>query len=209
MTQKISDLRAGKSANELEAVHDDRECLDTLDDDTLTLATNFEKNPPKEKPALDTYGRTRDPKAAADAPHGEVGKLAGEWQFEVTFKETKRQYSLHVQEAKGKLTAVFISSTSGEHECRTVTYAEGRLVNPTLRRGRMTQCFSRTRPGVVIVVHDGDTVDQHPREPGGVVVRIVESGLVPNLLRIEDDQIRPRALPHETAIPQPEGCGRQ
>lgn len=59
---KISDIEAGASASELQAINDDRISVYMLDDDKLVMASNFDKARNQQKPAADTYSREKSAK---------------------------------------------------------------------------------------------------------------------------------------------------
>ena len=57
---KFTAIQGGESADDLDALNDDRTSIYVLDDDTWTIASNFDKDRDNEKPSLDLY--TRSPK---------------------------------------------------------------------------------------------------------------------------------------------------
>ena len=124
----VSDIQAGKSADDTNAVDDDRSNPYLLDDETLTVATNLDKSRDNQKPALDVYTRVAGSKESASTSGGDAGKLVGDWKLEITFNEQSKKYDLQIKEADCKLQAAIISATSGEHKCKTATYAEGKLL---------------------------------------------------------------------------------
>src|SRR5881397_737322 len=58
-------LEAGGSANDTHAVDDERATIYVLRGDTLTLASNFDKERENQKPSVEVYQRIEGPKAAA------------------------------------------------------------------------------------------------------------------------------------------------
>ena len=124
----LSDIQAGKSAEDTSPVDDDRSSPFLIEDDTLTLVSNLDKLRENQKAALDVYTRVAGSKESASASGGAVGKLVGDWKVEITFKEESKKYDLQIKEADGKLQAAFVSVTSGEHKCKTATYLEGKLL---------------------------------------------------------------------------------
>lgn len=61
---RLSDLEAGGSADDTQPVNDDRVSIYVLEDDKLTIASNFDKVREDQKPALDVYTRAAaSPKA--------------------------------------------------------------------------------------------------------------------------------------------------
>ena len=124
----VSDIQAGKSAEDTNAIDDDRSSPFVIEDETLTLASNLDKAREKQKPSLDVYTRVAGSKESASTSGGDAGKVVGDWKLEITFNEGSRKYDLQIKEADGKLQAAIISPTSGEHKCKTATYTEGKLL---------------------------------------------------------------------------------
>lgn len=124
----VSDIQAGKSAEETNPVDDDRSSPFLIEDETLTLVSNVDKSRDDQKPALDVYTRVAGSKESASASDGATGQLVGDWKVEITFNENSKKYDLQIKETDGKLQAAFISATSGEHKCKTATYIDGKLL---------------------------------------------------------------------------------
>jgi hypothetical protein len=124
---KITGLEAGASATETRAIDDDRSTVYTLRGDTLTLASNFDKERENQKPSVEVYQRIEGPKAAGTSPDG-ASKLAGKWKLMMKLgDEEERDYELNLAEADGKLSGALISPRSGEHKLKTVTFTNGKL----------------------------------------------------------------------------------
>lgn len=58
-------IRAGRSASDLQDVDDDHVSVYQLEDDTWTVLANFDKERERQKPSLDAYRRVKAPAAAA------------------------------------------------------------------------------------------------------------------------------------------------
>ena len=124
----ISDIQGGTSADATEAVNDDRVTPYVLEEETLTLASNFDKVREKQKASLDVYTRVAGSKESASTSGSDAGQLVGDWKLEIAVNDASRKYDLHIKQADGKLQASIVSPRSGEHKCKTATYADGKLV---------------------------------------------------------------------------------
>lgn len=71
---KLTQIEAGRSADETQAVDDDRSNVYVLSGDTLTLASNFDKERENQAPRVDVYQRVATPKASSSP---DSGKAAG------------------------------------------------------------------------------------------------------------------------------------
>lgn len=56
-------IKAGDSASAAEDIDDEYNCIYSLDGDTWTLATNFDKQRENQKPSADVYKRASKPEA--------------------------------------------------------------------------------------------------------------------------------------------------
>jgi hypothetical protein len=121
---KLTDIEGGRSANELEAVNDNRSIVYVLRDDTLTLASNFDKDRENEKPRVEVYQRV-ETKAASTS--SDAAKLLGKWKMNVKLGENEFDYDVNFAEAGGKLSATLISPRSGEHKFKSATFSDGKL----------------------------------------------------------------------------------
>ncbi len=120
----ISDLKGGRSAEDLESVDDNRSLVYALRDGKLILASNLDKERDNEKPSLDAYVRVEPAKPAA----GDETKLLGTWKAEITYGDNKLDYELRIAKTDGKLEATLVSPRSGDHKCKSTTYKGGELV---------------------------------------------------------------------------------
>jgi len=120
----ISDMKGGRSAEDLESVDGNRALVFALREGKLILASNLDKERENEKPSLDSYVRVEPAKAAG----GDESKLLGTWKAEITYGDNKLDYDLRIAKADGKLEATLVSPRSGDHKCKTTTYKGGELV---------------------------------------------------------------------------------
>jgi hypothetical protein len=123
---KMTDIEAGGSASETQPVNDDRSTVYWLSGDTLTLASNFDKERENQNPRVEVYQRIEGSKSAA-APAMDAKKLAGKWKVTVKLGEDDRDYDLDLIESDGRLSGVLISPRSGEHKFKSVTLIDGKL----------------------------------------------------------------------------------
>jgi hypothetical protein len=121
---KITQIEAGGSASDLQPVNDDRSSVYFLKDDTLTLASNFDKERENEKPRVEVYQRVET--KAASTP-GDAAKLVGKWKMIVKSGEDERDYEISFAEADGKLSGTLVSPRSGEYKFKSVTFSDGKL----------------------------------------------------------------------------------
>jgi hypothetical protein len=127
LVMKLTDLQAGRSATDTQAVEDERTTVYRLAEDTLILASNFDKERENQKPTVESYKRTARPKAAS------ADKLTGKWKMLVRLGEDERDYDLAFAGTGEALTAVLTSARSGEHKFKTVTFADGKLAMELVR----------------------------------------------------------------------------
>jgi hypothetical protein len=122
---KITQIEAGGSASDLQPVNDDRSSVYFLQDDALSLASNFDKERDNEKPRLEVYQRVAT--KAASAPGGDMAKLVGKWKMTVKAGDDERDYDISFAEANGKLSGTLVSPRSGEYKFKSVTLSDGKL----------------------------------------------------------------------------------
>jgi hypothetical protein len=123
---KLTALEAGGSANDTRAIDDDRQTIYVLNEGTLTLASNFDKERENQKPSVEVYKRVEG--AAAAVTPAPADGVVGKWKVTVKLGEDDREYEMNLAEAAGKLSGVMISPRSGEHKFKTVTYTNGKLL---------------------------------------------------------------------------------
>jgi hypothetical protein len=124
---RITGIEAGRSPTETQASDDDRSTVYVLRGDTLTLASNFDKERDNEKPRLETYERVAGAKESASTTPGDAGKLAGKWKVTAKVGDDERDYELNLVESVGKLSGTLVSPRSGEHKFKSVTLSNGKL----------------------------------------------------------------------------------
>jgi hypothetical protein len=117
---RITELQAGRSAEEAQAIEDDLSTIYVQREDTLTLASNFDKERERQKPEAVAYVR-------AAAPAGD-SRLPGTWKLELSLGDSTRDYDLKLSTTEGKLEAIVVSSRSGEHKAKSVTFQDNKLV---------------------------------------------------------------------------------
>jgi len=121
---KITQIEAGGSASDLQPVNDDRSSVYFLKDDTLALASNFDKERENEQPRLEVYQRVETKAASAT---GDMAKLVGKWKMTVKSGDDERDYDISFAEADGKLSGTLVSPRSGEYKFKSVTFSDGKL----------------------------------------------------------------------------------
>ena len=94
---KFTNIRGGSSSANLDDVNDEFVCVYTLDEDTWTIASNFDKNR-QEKPSADVYKRVKADAAARTLVIDEIEMMdtpqAATWFicFEATASGEKRRF---------------------------------------------------------------------------------------------------------------------
>jgi hypothetical protein len=119
----LTDVEAGRSADDLQQVNESRAFVYMLSDDKLYLASGFDQARENEPPRADPYVREAKPSAATGA-----AALAGSWKLQATVGETTREYELRLAHAEGKLEGTMVSPRSGEHKIRLVTFKDDQLL---------------------------------------------------------------------------------
>jgi hypothetical protein len=122
---KVTDIRGGESPDNLDPVNDDHTSVFVLDGETLTLASNFDKERDNQVPRVDVYRLMERPKA--DAGAGLAAKLAGRWKMKISVGQTESDYGLSLTAKEEKLDGVLISPRSGEHKAKLAEIKDGKL----------------------------------------------------------------------------------
>lgn len=125
---RLTKIEAGRSADDLQSVDQERCLIYLLHDEHLFVAANFDEARDNEPPGMDSYTRQEGAPAAAAGPAGGEEKLLGTWNLEFTMGNTTRDYDLRITRPEGKLNAVLISPRSGEHPCKSIAYVGDELV---------------------------------------------------------------------------------
>lgn len=116
----ITDIRAGRTEDQLEPVDDDRTSAFTVRDGKLYLASGFDKARDNERPRVDEYTKEEGaPRSSADKPS--ANKLLGKWKLEATLGDRNYDYDMRFEQTDGALQGVVISPRSGEHKAKSVT----------------------------------------------------------------------------------------
>jgi hypothetical protein len=121
---KITNIEGGRSVGDLEPVNDDRSTIYILKDDTLTLASNFDKERENEKPRLEVYRRVE---TKASGTPADAAKLVGKWKMTAKMGDDERDYEINFAETDGKLSGTLVSPRSGEHKLKSVAFSDGKL----------------------------------------------------------------------------------
>lgn len=144
---KITDIEGGRSASELEPVNDERAMVYLLKDDTLTLASNFDKDRENEKPRVEIYQRVAA-KAASTPP--DSAKLLGKWKMAIKLGENDFDYEVIFANVGGNLSATLVSPRSGEHKFKSVKFSDDRLameIDRVIEGNDVTFAYSGTLQG--------------------------------------------------------------
>lgn len=144
---KITDIEGGRSASELEPVDDERAMVYLLKEDTLTLASNFDKDRGNDKPRVEVYQRVAA-KTASTSP--DAAKLLGKWKMAVKLGENDFDYEIKFADAGGNLSATLVSPRSGEHKFKSVKFSDGKLameIDRVIEGNDVTFAYSATLQG--------------------------------------------------------------
>jgi len=121
----ITDIRAGRDADNLEPVDDDRTSVYTLREGKLYLASGFDKPRDNERPRVEEFTKEEGAaRSSADKPATEKpsnDKLLGKWKMEAVLGDNTMDYDLRFDKAGDTLQGVVISPRSGEHKAKSVT----------------------------------------------------------------------------------------
>jgi hypothetical protein len=112
----LTDIRAGRSADDLQERDDTRASVYTLRDDKLYLASNFDKERENETPRVDEYTRVA---GSATASESKAANLSGTWNVDVALADQKFDYKLRVERGDDDYQTTFISPRSGEHKAKS------------------------------------------------------------------------------------------
>jgi len=116
----ISDIRAGRDADNLEPTDDDRTSAYAVREGKLYLASGFDKARDNERPRIEEFTREEGgARSSADNPAND--KLLGKWKMEMQLGEQNMDYNLRFEKTGDAVQGVVISPRSGEHNAKTVT----------------------------------------------------------------------------------------
>jgi hypothetical protein len=116
----ISDIRAGRDQDNLEAVDDDRISPYALREGKLYLASGFDKPRDNERPRVEEF--TKEEGAARSSTEKPTNdKLLGKWKMEVALGDQNMDYSLRFEKSGEALQGIVISPRSGEYKAKSVT----------------------------------------------------------------------------------------
>lgn len=122
----VSDIEAGRSSSELEAVNGDRTSVFAMREGKLVLVSNMDKERDNQPPTLDTYSREGGGRAAT-RPAPDMEKLLGKWDMELMVQDNTIDYELEFEKANDGLQATLISPRSGKHKFKKVELKDGQL----------------------------------------------------------------------------------
>jgi hypothetical protein len=116
----LTDLKAGRTEDDLQPVDDDRTSAYTIRDGKLFLASGFDRARDNERPRVEEY--TKDESAPrASTPKPGADKLVGKWKLEATLGDQNLDYELRFDQVAGALQGVLISPRSGEYKAKSVS----------------------------------------------------------------------------------------
>lgn len=114
----LADIRAGRTADDLQERDDIRTSVYTLREDKLYLASNFDKERENEIPRVDEYSRVA---GAAKSSEDNSATLAGNWNLDLSLGDQNIDYKLRVERSGGDYQTTFVSPRSGEHKAKSTT----------------------------------------------------------------------------------------
>jgi hypothetical protein len=115
-----TDLRAGRSEDNLEPVDDDRASVYILREGKMYLGSGFDKARDNERPRVDEYTK-EEGAARSSAEKPSPNKLLGKWKMEATMGDRNMDYELRFEQAAGALQGTLISPRSGEYKAKSVS----------------------------------------------------------------------------------------
>jgi hypothetical protein len=115
-----TDLRAGRSEDNLEPVDDDRASVYILREGKLYLGSGFDKARDNERPRVDEYTK-QEGSASAAVEKPKSDKLLGKWKLELAMGARNMDYELRFEPLAGGLQAIVVSPRSGEHKAKSVS----------------------------------------------------------------------------------------
>ena len=122
----LSDIEAGRSADDLEFVEDERSSVYSVRDGRLIVASNFDRYRDNERPSIDIYTKV-DGARAGTASDPAMEKLLGTWDLALQVGGDAIDYELEIRKVDGQLAATLISPRSGRHKFESITYKDGQL----------------------------------------------------------------------------------
>ena len=147
----ITDIRAGRDADNLEPVDDDRTSVYTLREGKLYLASGFDKPRDNERPRLEEFTKEEGAaRSSADKPATEkpsTDKLLGKWKMEAVLADNTMDYGLRFEKAGDALQGTVISPRSGEYKAKSVTLKGDQLemlVDRTIEGNDVTFVYKGT-----------------------------------------------------------------
>jgi hypothetical protein len=114
----LADIRAGRSADDLQERNETRTSVYVLREDKLYLASNFDKKRENETPRVDEYSRVA---GSAKASEDTSANFAGNWNLDLSLGDQNIDYKLRVEKSGADYQTIFISPRSGEHKAKSTT----------------------------------------------------------------------------------------
>lgn len=114
----VSNIRAGRSADDLQEVDETRTSVYAIRDEQLLIASNFDRERENERPRVDEYRRVA---ATAKASDPSSANLAGTWNLDMALADQNFDYKLRIDKEGDAWKTTFISPRSGEHKAKTTT----------------------------------------------------------------------------------------
>ena len=147
----ITDIRAGRDADNLEPVDDDRTSVYTIREGKLYLASGFDKPRDNERPRVEEFtkeeGGARSSSSSSSAEKTANDKLLGKWKMEAVLGDNAMDYGLRFEKAGDALQGTVISPRSGEYKAKSVTLKGDQLemlVDRTIEGNDVTFVYKGT-----------------------------------------------------------------
>ena len=122
----ISDIRAGRDADNLEPTDDDRTSVFSVREGKLYLASGFDKARDNERPRVEEFTKDESaPRASTDKPGND--KLLGKWKMDVALGDQNMDYDVRFEKAGDAIQGIVVSPRSGEHKAKSVTFKGDQL----------------------------------------------------------------------------------
>lgn len=126
---RLTDIQAGVSESDLQSIDDDRSTPFLISEDTLSLASNFDKDRENQKPRVDVYRLKARP--AADASSN--SKLVGTWKISAKIDDQESQHELRVTEEGGALKGLVKSEGLADKVLKTLRLENDKVTMEVVR----------------------------------------------------------------------------
>lgn len=125
---RLTDIQAGVTESDLQSIDDDRSTPFQISEDTLSLASNFDKDRENQKPRVDVYRLKARP--AADSSNS---KLVGTWKITAKIDDQESQHELQVTEVNGALQGLVKSEGLADKVLKTLRLENGKVTMEVVR----------------------------------------------------------------------------